>query len=74
MTYDPPLSAFEGEVIPEVASFIEKGWWFQKGDIDKKESWKYVGSYGELNLRLQYEMQECWPIHHPEIVKRWRRL
>jgi hypothetical protein len=25
MTYDSPLSAFEGEVIPEVASFIEEG-------------------------------------------------
>ena len=25
MTYDSPLSAFGGEVIPEVASFIEEG-------------------------------------------------
>ena len=25
MTYDSPLSAFEGEVIPEVASFKEEG-------------------------------------------------
>ena len=25
MTYDSPLSAFEGEVIPEAASFIEEG-------------------------------------------------
>ena len=25
MTYDSPLSAFEGEVIPEVASFKKEG-------------------------------------------------
>ena len=39
MTYDSPLSAFEGEVIPEVASFIEEGlvipegWDWEKGKL-----------------------------------------
>ena len=39
MTYDSPLSAFGGEVIPEVASFIEEGlvipegWDWEKGKL-----------------------------------------
>jgi hypothetical protein len=31
MTYDSPLSAFEGEVIPEVASFKMEGLVTQEG-------------------------------------------
>jgi hypothetical protein len=39
MTYDSPLSAFGGEVIPEVDSFIEEGlvipegWDWEKGKL-----------------------------------------
>ena len=39
MIYDSPLSAFGGEVIPEVASFIEEGlvilegWDWEKGKL-----------------------------------------
>ena len=37
MTYDSPLWASEGWVIPEVASFKED-------EIEKKENWKIVAS------------------------------
>ena len=39
MIYDSPLSAFGGEVIPEIASFIEEdlvipeGWDWEKGKL-----------------------------------------
>ena len=37
MIYDPPLSAFEEEVIFEVASFKEEGLVTPKDEIEKKE-------------------------------------
>ena len=69
MTCDPPFLASEGWLIPEVASFKEEGLVTQKDEKEKKESWKFVGSPG-----LLHEMQECWPLHHPEIVMKWSRL
>ena len=66
MTYDSPLSAFGGKVIPEVASFIEEGlvipeeWDQEKG---KLEIWWFKG---EFNPGLLHEMQE--------IDVRWSRL
>ena len=45
MIYDPPLSSFEEEVIFEVASFKEEGLVTPKDEIEKKESWKYVGPW-----------------------------
>ena len=63
MTYDSPLWASKGLVIPEVASFKEEGL-VRMDEIEK----------GELNPGLLHEMQECWPLHHPEIDVRWSRL
>ena len=40
----------------------------------KIESWKFVGSKGELNPELLHEMQECWPLHHRDIDSRCSRL
>ena len=75
MTYDYPLSAFEGEVIPEVASFKEEGLVTPEGwDWEK---WKLKichGPWGEFNPGHLSEMQECWPLHHPDIVIKQSRL
>ena len=73
-TCDSPLWASEGWVIPEVASFkkeglvTKEGWDWEKGKL--KNCW----SKGELNPDLLYEMQECWPLHYPEIDVRWSSL
>ena len=49
MTYDSPLWASEGEVIPEVASFKEEGLVTPEGSEGEKQSWKFVGPWRELN-------------------------
>jgi hypothetical protein len=60
------FSAFEGEVIPEVASFKKEGlvtpegWDWEKGKL--KICW------GELNPGHLSEMQKSWPLHQPDIV------
>ena len=74
MTYDFPLSAFGGEVIPEVASFIEEGLVIPEGWEGEKGMMKDCCSNGELNPDLLHEMQECWPLHHRVIVAIWSRL
>ena len=74
MIYDPPLSAFEEEVIFEVASFKEEGLVTPKDEIEKKESWKYVGPWGELNPGHPSEIQKCWPLRHPDIVIKQSRM
>ena len=68
MTYDSPFWAFEGGVILRLLIFKRKVWWPQKDEKEKKEFWKYDCSFGELNPSQLHEMQECWPLHHPDIV------
>ena len=70
MTYDSPISVFEGEVISEVASFKKEGLVTKEGWDWEKGNWKYFGPWGELNPGHLSEMQECWPLHHPDIVIR----
>ena len=66
MTYDSPLSAFEGEMIPEVASFIEEGlvileeWDWEKGKL--KICWFIWG------------IEPPWMKCKSEIIMKWRRL
>ena len=67
MTCDSPLKASEGWVIPEVASFKEEGLVTKEGWDWEKGKLKNCCSKGELNPGLLCEMQESWPLHHPEI-------
>ena len=66
MTCDSPFWASEGWVIPEVASFKEEGLVTKGGWDWEKEKLKIFCSKGELNPGLLHEIQECWPLHHPE--------
>ena len=59
MIYDPPLSAFEEEVILEVASFKEEGLVTPKDEIEKKTSWKYVGPW---SLWVKYKNADHYTI------------
>ena len=74
MTCDSPYWAFEGWVIPEVASFKEEGLVTKEGWDLEKGKLKSFCSKGELNPGLLHEMQGSWPLHHPEIDIRWSRL
>ena len=74
MTYDSPLSAFEGEVIPEVASFKMEGLVTQEGWDWEKGKLKICWAMGKLNSGHVSEMQECWPLHLPDIVIKQSRL
>jgi hypothetical protein len=74
MTYDSPLWASQGLVIPVVASFKEEGLVTPEGWEGEKGNMKDCCSKGELNLGLLHEMQECWPLHHRDIVVGGSRL
>ena len=74
MIYDSSCWALEGEVISEVASFREEGLVIPEGWEGEKGKLKICCSKGKLNLDLLHEMQECWPLHHPDIVVRQSRL
>ena len=73
MNYDSPLWASEEWVIPEVASFKKEGL-MTPGEEENgkyKICW-FIG--GELNPSLLHELQECWPLHHRDLVIRMSRL
>jgi hypothetical protein len=75
MTYDSPLWASEGWVIPEVASFKEEGLVTPEGWEGEKGKLKICWSKGELNPGLLHEMQsECWPLQYSDIVENLSRL
>ena len=57
MTYDSPLWASEGLVIPEVASFKEEGLVTPEGWEVEKGKLKNCWSKGELNLGHLHEIQ-----------------
>ena len=61
-------------MIPEVASFKEEGLVILEGWEGDKGKLKDCCSKGELNPGLQHEMQECWSLHHQDIVVRESRL
>ena len=66
MTYDSPFWAIEE--VPEVANFKEEGLVTQEGWEGEKGKLKICCTKGELNPDLLHELQECWPLHHPDIV------
>ena len=63
MTYDSPLSAFEGEVIPEVASFKEEG-------LVTPEGWDWEKG----KLKICWSMSPEWNVRMPDIVIKQSRL
>ena len=64
--YDSPFSAFEEELIPEVATFKEEGLVIPEGWEGEKGKLKIY--WGELNPGHLHEIQECWPLRYPNIV------
>ena len=62
MTYDSPLSEFEGEVIPEVVSFKEEGCVTPEGwDWEKRKVENMFVHGGNWT-------QVTWPLHYSDIV------
>ena len=61
MTYDSPLSAFEGEVIPEVATFKEEGLVTPEGwDWEKRkiENMLFHGGNWTLATWVKYKFAD----------------
>ena len=56
MTYDPPLWASEGWVIPDAANFKEEGLVIPEGWEGEKGKLKICCSKGELNPDFLHEM------------------